>query len=32
MNDTELNTVQGIVATAIPAITDDFQSLNEIAW
>jgi MFS family permease len=32
MNDTELNILQGIVATAIPAITNDFQSLNEIAW
>lgn len=25
-------TLQGIVATAIPAITDDFHSLNKIAW
>ncbi|KAF2709864.1 hypothetical protein K504DRAFT_454267 [Pleomassaria siparia CBS 279.74] len=22
----------GVLATAIPAITDDFQSLNQIAW
>jgi MFS family permease len=32
MNDTDPNTLQGIVATAIPAITQDFESLNQIAW
>jgi hypothetical protein len=26
------STPQGIVATAIPAITEEFQSLNQIAW
>jgi MFS family permease len=32
MSDADCNTLQGIVATAIPAITEDFHSLDEIAW
>jgi MFS family permease len=32
MRDADKNTLQGIVATAIPAITEDFHSLDEIAW
>jgi hypothetical protein len=32
MNNADSNTPQGIVATAISAITNDFHSLNRIAW
>jgi MFS family permease len=32
MNGTDPNKLQGIVATAIPAITEDFHSLDEIGW